>query len=360
MHVLILITQILLFSCLFFSCAKTKYLFEQGYGQFSILYNAKPNEKVLMDENIPEKNKNKIRLVKDYTKYFYNFFNIEKTKIYSKTTILKSEAVCYMVVASKYDVVEAKKEYFPFVGHFPYLGFFKLDSTKKHVESLEKDNYITWITPIYAYSTLGYFTDTILSSFFVFDDYQLAEIIFHELIHTVLFIKDEVEFNENMANFFGRKMSKIYFQLDEKNWRKKEQIKENNILLKIKIAELVKELNRRYKKKKNADRSVYTEILNEFINKKFIPEIKNLCEKQKINQKRCFPLHMKWNNAAFASFLTYERESTRFANHHKKLGISLNEYLHYIIKKHKEYETIEPESGFANFLFENHAAISSK
>ena len=39
---------------------------------------------------------------------------------------------------------------------------------------------------------------------------QIAETLFHELTHNTLFLKNRLQFNENLASFFGKKASIDY------------------------------------------------------------------------------------------------------------------------------------------------------
>src|SRR5690606_2478177 len=131
---------------------------------------------------------------------FYHYFDAKPTSIYSKTTMLENPAVSYLVIATPHTSLEPHQFKFPFVGSFPYIGFFNKDSAQKFARELEEDeNLVTWVRPVYAYSTLVYFEDRILSSFFHYEDVELAELIFHELVHSCFFIMDEVDLNEHMA-----------------------------------------------------------------------------------------------------------------------------------------------------------------
>ena len=53
------------------------------------------------------------------------------------------------------------------------------------------------VRPVNAYSTLGHFNDRVLSSFFNYNEKGLANLIFHELFHSILFFKNGVNLNEN-------------------------------------------------------------------------------------------------------------------------------------------------------------------
>ena len=50
-----------------------------------------------------------------------------------------------------------------------------------------------------AYSTLGRFDDPLLSSFIRYPDAELARLMFHELAHQVVYVKDDSTFNESFA-----------------------------------------------------------------------------------------------------------------------------------------------------------------
>ena len=183
-------------------CAQVGYLYEQGIGQWTLLSDAEENAVVLEKKELKESDKEKIKQIEKLKKYFYGYWEKEETKIYSKTTILKQDAVSYLVIVSPTNEIKPIETCFPFMGCFPYLGFFNEKSAKEFAQKNESEDKITWIRPVYAYSTLGYLTDTILSSFFYYNEYELAELVFHELFHTIFFVKNDVDLNENLAMHF--------------------------------------------------------------------------------------------------------------------------------------------------------------
>ena len=111
-----------LLNCL--GCAKVSYLWDQGWGQMSLLNSARPNKEVLEDPKIPQTQKDKILLIQKYKKYFYEFWAKKPSSIYSETTILKTKAVTHLVIASPYSEVKALDHCFPFMGcSFNILNF---------------------------------------------------------------------------------------------------------------------------------------------------------------------------------------------------------------------------------------------
>lgn len=332
------------------SCAKTRYMLEQGSGQLKLLWSAKKNEKMLSDPNVTEDVKNKINQIQVYKNHFYGFWDKEPTKIYSKTTILKGKAVTYLVISSKYYEIKPLTECFPFMGCFPYIGFFSKESAMDYRREKEAENYDTYIRPVFAYSTLGYFTDTILSSFFYYQDIELAELIFHELFHTIFFVKDEVDLNENLANYFGKEMAKDYFK-DDPNLEKRKGELDKSQLLRKKLVELVQQLNRIYEQEGGAKLTM--ELAHQkrdiFLKEKFMPDVEAFCRDNKI--ENCFPLNREWNNASFAAFMTYEKKADKLDMLRDKLNLDLKSFYRYIESEYKEYEEKDIPGKFGDFLF---------
>ena len=326
-------------------CARLGYLTEQGIQQVKIQWHGKANELVLEDPKISQDKKNKIILVGEYKKFFYHFFNEKPTGIYSKTTMLDEEAVSYLVIASPHAKIEAHQFHFPFFGEFPYIGFFKLDAAQAFAKNLrERENLVTWIRPVYAYSTLGYLEDRILSSFFEYDDVELAELVFHELFHTILFIKDEVELNENLANLYGRELLKEYFK-GRDELASFMRVREKKEELSKFIVSLISILQGEFAKLGGfLTDSKADELTNRFVEEVFKPEIRAYCERNGIDPENC-KFKDPYNQARFAAFLTYEEEQDFLEKLMLQQKLSLKDFLTWIKqqyefhKKQKKFET---------------------
>lgn len=335
-------------------CAKFDYLYEQSVGQISLQSKARNNEEMLKNVRVPSEQKDKIRKIQSLKKYFYHYWGKKETAIYSQTTMLQNKAVTYLVVASPFNEIKAEETCFPLMGCFPYLGFFNLSSAKDFAKKKEEENFVTWVRPVYAYSTLGYFTDTILSSFFHYNDYELAELIFHELFHTIFFINNQVELNENLANYFAKQMLEEYFlktnQLDYLHIQEKEEIEDRE--LRKMVVNLTTELQEHYQKLLPKTKEESSAILEEFLEKRFKPQILSKCQEINIPPKNCFPLERQWNNASFAAFLTYEKKSDDLEGLQKKLRLDLRGYYQFISKKYNDFKDQSEVTEFSKYLFQ--------
>jgi predicted aminopeptidase len=344
------IIPFILMSFLLSSCAKLSYLAAQGFGQAKLQWKGRSNSEMLKDSNLSPAHKRKIELVEEYKKFFYFYFNQKPSGIYSKTTILDNKAVTYLVVASPHTKMKAHEFEFPLMGSFPYLGFFNLDSAKSFASDLEKEEQlVTWIRPVYAYSTLGYLEDRILSSFFYYDDIELAELIFHELFHTVFFIKDEVELNENLANLFGKELLQEFFrnrpELNEylENERKKEALDRR-------IVELISILQAEFDKLGVFINDIKAdELTKRFVDEVFKPELRALCVEMQLDEDDC-EFKQDWNQATFAAFLTYEEEQDFLKELKTNLAMDLKDFLSWLKKEYKNFKTSKDTPSFTDYL----------
>jgi predicted aminopeptidase len=332
------------------SCAKMGYVYDQGLGQLRLQWNGEENQKILSSTKLTKEHKDKIKKIIKYKNYFYDFFGKETTDIYSKTTILDQEAVTYLVIASPIHEIKPKKFEFPIVGSFPYLGFFEKKKAEAFEVKMKQAGYATYLRPVYAYSTLGYFEDRILSSFFYYDDFTLAQIIFHELFHTIFFMKDDVDLNENLANYFGEQLALEYYKKSPEVIEKFRKKIERNRKLQSALQQKTKILRSLYKNQKQKGAKAYLATLKKFMNEDFNPSMNKLCSELELQKDKCFPLKGNWNNAKFAAYASYEKDIDVFTKIHKRLGYNLEEYFAFIEIKYKKYTKDKPKLSFAQFL----------
>lgn len=332
----------------FFSCAKLGYIVEQGQGQISLLMNSRDNQKILEDPNIKNDIKEKIKLIEKYKLFFFNYFDQKPNDIYSETTFLKNKAVTYLVIRSPYDKIKASKECFPFVGCFPYLGFFSKKSAVKYKNEWAKKGYYTYMRDVYAYSTLGNFEDRILSSFFYYDNYQLAELIFHELFHTIFFVKNDVKLNENLANFIGKELVKLYFKTSTKLVQKHFDNQKVSRTISIKINQLISEYKVILSKNQPNSKGQSDLLLNKFIASRFNNEMLKTCHHLKL--KKCYPIKKKWDNAKFAAMGTYEAEQKYINKLFNKSDKNVAKLYNFLKSNLKTYNNTEKNISFSSYL----------
>jgi predicted aminopeptidase len=95
--------------------------------------------------------------------------------------------------------VEGKTWWYPLLGPLEYRGFFSKNAAEKEAAHLRSKGYEVFVENVTAYSTLGWFRDPVLNTFFDSTDADLAELVFHELTHVKLFLRGDTDFNEAFA-----------------------------------------------------------------------------------------------------------------------------------------------------------------
>jgi predicted aminopeptidase len=326
------------------------YLSEQGIEQAKLQWSGRDNDEFLNDPKISEEMKRKVMLVGEYKKFFYHYFSEKPTSIYSKTAMLSNKAVTYLVIASTHTKIEAKEFEFPIMGNFPYLGFFKKDSAKDFAKKLnKKENLVTYIRPVYAYSTLGYLEDRILSSFFEYDELELAELVFHELFHTVYFIKDEVDLNENLANLYGKEMLQEYFK-GRPELTEYLVTEQKKTALAKRVVDLINILQTEFAKLGGFITDEKADALTQrFVTEVFKPEIKHYCTKLELGEDDC-EIKEEWNQASFAAFLTYEEEQDFLEKLKQQKNFDLKQYLSWLRMEFKNFDNQSKIESFTDYL----------
>jgi len=175
----------------------------QGYGQVRIIMQARPVEEYMNDPQFPDTLKNKLKLIQEIRKYAIDSLGLKDTKNYKTLFDQQGEEIMWVVQACEPFQLKQKMWDFPIVGSMPYKGFFEKQKALDEKARLELEGYDISIRNPGGWSTLGWFTDPILSNMLKRNEGDLASLIIHEMVHATIFIKDDVDFNENLASFVG-------------------------------------------------------------------------------------------------------------------------------------------------------------
>jgi predicted aminopeptidase len=179
------------------------YGLQQGYGQMNIIWNAKPVTEFLDDPTFPDSVKARLRLIDEIRKYAIDSLALKDTENYKTLYDQKGEEIMWVVMASERFKLKPKEWRFPVVGSVPYKGFFKKERALKLKQELENEGWDVIVRNPGGWSTLGWFTDPILSKMLNRSEGDLANLIIHEMSHATIFVKDSIDFNENLATFIG-------------------------------------------------------------------------------------------------------------------------------------------------------------
>ena len=196
-----LLVVILVYICINFKLVT--YGFQQLSGQLNIIYNARPVHVVIGEKKIGEPYLTKLLLIQKIRKFAVDSLGLTDTKNFTTYYDQHEKPVLWVLTACAPFEMKAYEWSFPFLGNVSYKGFFKKEIGIDEEQLLKDHFFDTDLSPAGGWSTLGWFTDPILSNMLKRSKGQLAELIIHELTHATVYLPGSVEYNENLATFIG-------------------------------------------------------------------------------------------------------------------------------------------------------------
>ena len=179
------------------------YGYMQAKGQLHIMRNTRPVARVLADSTYPDSLKAKIRLIQEIKRFAQDSLGLDPSDNFTTFHDQQGKPLMWVLVGSERYALKPLEFNVPLLGTFAYKGFFDHARLVAADSAAQQAGYDTRINEVAAYSTLGFFNDPILSSMLKRSEGSLAELIIHELTHGTLFIKNNLEYNENLADFVG-------------------------------------------------------------------------------------------------------------------------------------------------------------
>ena len=131
---------------------------------------------------------------------------------YTSFVELPGAAVVTSVVATRPGEIEPAGFWFPVVGRVPYKGFFDPQRAESEARRLAGRGLDTCLTPVVAYSTLGWFDDPLTGPLLRLEDGALVEVLLHELVHATLYVAGDADFNEGVATFVGEEAAVRFWE----------------------------------------------------------------------------------------------------------------------------------------------------
>ena len=329
------------------SSCQLSYLLHVSYNHLAMLNSKEPIDEVLNSDRFNEEQKRKIKLSQEVRIYAFEKLGFKKTKNYSQFVDLKRRYITYAVTASQRWKLEPHLWNFPIIGKAPYKSFYSEDLAKKEADELQKQNFDVSIRGISAYSTLGKLTDPLLSSMLNYSDHDLVNTIIHELVHTTLFIKDNIDFNERLAVFIANKGTALFYLDQEGPDSKTLKLIQNEnyddeLFSKFITSELsdLKSWYDKFDHSKNLpedDKELIRQERLTLIATHFENELKPKLKSSGYDKV----FSKKFNNADLGVYNTYMRSLNVFENVFQKYGSNIASFL----KKCEELENVDnPEA----------------
>ena len=180
------------------------YVIKAGWEEAKILRARRPIPEVILEPETDEETRAKLALATEARDFAMNGLGLDVGDSYTTYTELERDTLAMVLSAAYQDQLLSRTWWFPIVGRVPYRGFFDLDDAIDEQRKLEEEGFDTYLRPTSAFSTLGWFSDPLLSTVLRYDELELVATIIHELSHNHLFVSGQVRFNESFATWVGR------------------------------------------------------------------------------------------------------------------------------------------------------------
>ncbi len=180
-------------------CATIDYYSQAVSGHLEVMWRAVPIEERLREPDTPEALKAKLERVLAVRELASRELALPDNGNFRRYADLGRPFVVWNVFAAPEFSLKPLESCFLFAGCVSYRGYYSEENAERYAATLAERGYDVYVGGVPAYSTLGWFSDPVLSTFVQYPEAELARILFHELAHQVVHVKDDTVFNESFA-----------------------------------------------------------------------------------------------------------------------------------------------------------------
>jgi predicted aminopeptidase len=180
-------------------CQSMAYYAQAAQGQVQLLAKRQPIDRMLSRQDLDPLLRQRLETVQRIRAFAHEALGLPARRQYASYVELGRDYPVWSVMATPSLSLAPRTWCYWLVGCLSYRGFFREEMATRYAGELEAEGYDVYLGGVSAYSTLGWFRDPVLSSFIRLPEAELAELIFHELTHQVLFVPGDTVFNESLA-----------------------------------------------------------------------------------------------------------------------------------------------------------------
>jgi len=204
--VVILLTPVLM------GCAGLRYYAQSIAGHMEVAFGSRPIVEVLGESDVPAEVADKLRLVLKIRRFASTELALPDNDSYLNYVDLKRPYVVWNVFAAPELSLEPRQWCFPMVGCVVYRGYYREERARQFAAVLQDQGDDIFVGGVPAYSTLGWFDDPLPSTVVHYSEAYLAGLIFHELAHQLVYVRDDAVFNESFATVVEMEGARRWFE----------------------------------------------------------------------------------------------------------------------------------------------------
>ena len=182
------------------SCSTLNYYTQAAQGQLELLSDARPIDDWLADPATNTSLRHRLETARQIRLFAVQKMGLPDNGSYKNYAALKRQYVLWNVVATPELSLKPLQWCFPVAGCVNYRGYYNKADAQAYAKELREQGRDVEVGGVSAYSTLGWFSDPLISTFIHYPDAELARLIFHELAHQVVYVPGDSRFNESFAS----------------------------------------------------------------------------------------------------------------------------------------------------------------
>ena len=186
-------------ACALLGGCGTTYVMQAATGQWHVTHERVPIDKVIADPHTSAAVRSQLEQVQAARDFASQDLGLPDNNSYRSYADIGRPFVVWNVVATPEFSITPEHWCFPVAGCVAYRGYFHEEAARKFAWEMAAKGFDVTVGGVPAYSTLGKFSDPVLSSMLRYGDDELAATIFHELAHQLLYVRDDSAFNEAFA-----------------------------------------------------------------------------------------------------------------------------------------------------------------
>jgi predicted aminopeptidase len=182
------------------SCSTLNYYSQAAQGQLELLSDSRPIDDWIADPGTSSKLRLRLETARQIRRFAVSEMALPDNNSYKTYTALKRKYVLWNVVATPELSLKPLTWCFPVAGCVNYRGYYNKEAADAYALELKAEGNDVEVGGVPAYSTLGWFSDPLISTFINYPDAELARMIFHELAHQIVYAQGDSQFNESFAS----------------------------------------------------------------------------------------------------------------------------------------------------------------
>ncbi len=180
-------------------CSTVGYYAQAIGGHLQLMREARPITEHLADPATVEPLRSKLVQAQAMRRFAVEQLGLPDNGSYRSYADLRRPYVLWNVFAASEFSITPVKSCFPIAGCVDYRGWYDEADARKAAGALKDSGHDVYLGGVPAYSTLGWFDDPLINSFMIYPEPEIARLLFHELAHQVVYVRDDTVFNESFA-----------------------------------------------------------------------------------------------------------------------------------------------------------------